>query len=141
MHNLTCIHLIQFLNKTGYVSRYSIPIHYIPHLFPIYGIKTLQTPDKGLSGTHALFHNYTLFILFPCRLLGPHVMWVPCHYSIAHLQFADGEDGLQLWRVDANKLNKQLQTAHKECATGRFLVLISVKGCRPQGQSAPGRIA
>jgi hypothetical protein len=36
---------------------------------------------------------------------------------MAHPQFADGEDGFQLWRVDANKLNKELQTANKECAS------------------------
>jgi hypothetical protein len=59
---------------------------------------------------HAPFHGYTLFILSPFILLGPHVMWVPCHHGMAHPQFADGEDGLQLWRVDANKLNKQPQT-------------------------------
>jgi hypothetical protein len=32
-------------------------------------------------------------------------------------QSADGEDDLQLWGIDANKLNKQLQTADKECAS------------------------
>jgi hypothetical protein len=31
---------------------------------------------------------------------------------MAHLQVADGE-GLQIWRVDANILNKQSQTADK----------------------------
>jgi hypothetical protein len=33
---------------------------------------------------------------------------------MAHPQFADGEDDLQLWRVGANTLNKQLQIADKE---------------------------
>jgi hypothetical protein len=44
-------------------------------------------------------------------------MWVPCHHGMAHSQFVDEEDGLQLWRVAANKLNKKPQTADKECAS------------------------
>jgi hypothetical protein len=34
----------------------------------------------------------------------------PCYYGMAHSQIADG-DGLQIWRVTANVLNKHLQTA------------------------------
>jgi hypothetical protein len=33
---------------------------------------------------------------------------------MAHLQVADGGNGCQIWSVDANILNKQLQTADKE---------------------------
>jgi hypothetical protein len=33
---------------------------------------------------------------------------------MARPQVADGEDGLQIWRVAANILNKQSQTAIKE---------------------------
>jgi hypothetical protein len=32
---------------------------------------------------------------------------------MARLQVADGEDGLQIWRVAANILNKQSRTADK----------------------------
>jgi hypothetical protein len=32
---------------------------------------------------------------------------------MAHPQFADGGEGLQIWRVDVNILNKQLWTADK----------------------------
>jgi hypothetical protein len=39
------------------------------------------------------------------------VQWVPCHHSMAHPQ--DGGDGLQIWRVAANILNKQSRTADK----------------------------
>jgi hypothetical protein len=81
-------------------------------LFKIYKHKI-----KVCQVLHALFHDYTLFILSPFILLGPHVMWVPCHHGMAHPQFADGEDGLQLWRVAADKLNKQPQTVDKECAS------------------------
>jgi hypothetical protein len=40
-------------------------------------------------------------------------MWVPCHHGMVHPQFADGEDGLHLWKIAANKLN----TGDKECAS------------------------
>jgi hypothetical protein len=40
-----------------------------------------------------------------------HVRWVPCHHGMARPQVADGEDGLQIWRVVANVLNKQSRTA------------------------------
>jgi hypothetical protein len=40
-----------------------------------------------------------------------HVKWVPCHHGMAHPQVADGGDGLQIWRVAVNILNKLLRTA------------------------------
>jgi hypothetical protein len=40
-----------------------------------------------------------------------HVKLVPCHHGMARLQVADGGNGLQTWRVAANILNKQSQTA------------------------------
>jgi hypothetical protein len=40
-------------------------------------------------------------------------MWVPCHHGMARPQVADEGDGLQIWRVAANILNKQLRTADK----------------------------
>jgi hypothetical protein len=43
-----------------------------------------------------------------------HVKWVPCYHSMACPQVVDGRNGLQIWRVAANVLNKQLQTAYKE---------------------------
>jgi hypothetical protein len=42
-----------------------------------------------------------------------HVKWVPCHHGMARPQVADGGDGLQIWRVAANILNKQARTAEK----------------------------
>jgi hypothetical protein len=41
----------------------------------------------------------------------PHVRWVPCHHGVARPRVADGGDSLQFWRVAANILNKQSQTA------------------------------
>jgi len=35
------------------------------------------------------------------------------HHSMAHSWVVDGGDSLQMWRVAANALNKQLQTADK----------------------------
>jgi hypothetical protein len=40
-------------------------------------------------------------------------MWVPCHHGMARPQVADGGDGLQIWRLAANILNKQSRTADK----------------------------
>jgi hypothetical protein len=37
----------------------------------------------------------------------------PCHHGMARPRVADGEDGLQIWRVDASILSKQLRTADK----------------------------
>jgi hypothetical protein len=31
----------------------------------------------------------------------------PCHHGMVHLQVVDGGEGLQIWRVIANILNKQ----------------------------------
>jgi hypothetical protein len=42
-----------------------------------------------------------------------HGRWVPCHHGMAHPQVADGREGLQLWRVVWNILNKQSRKADK----------------------------
>jgi hypothetical protein len=42
-----------------------------------------------------------------------HVRWVPCHHDMARPQVADGGDGLQIWRIAGNILNKQSRTADK----------------------------
>jgi hypothetical protein len=46
-------------------------------------------------------------------LLLTHVGWVPCHDCMAHAQVADVGDGVKIWRVAANILNKQSRTADK----------------------------
>jgi hypothetical protein len=52
--------------------------------------------------------------IFP-KVVSPrgHVGWVPCHHGMARPQVADGGNGLQIWRVAANILNKQSRTADK----------------------------
>jgi hypothetical protein len=42
-----------------------------------------------------------------------HVKWVACHHGMARPRVADGGEGLQVWRVAANILNKQSRTADK----------------------------
>jgi hypothetical protein len=37
----------------------------------------------------------------------------PCHHGMARPRVADGRDGLQLWRLAANILNKQPRTNDK----------------------------
>jgi hypothetical protein len=41
----------------------------------------------------------------------PHVKWVHCHHDMVSFWVADRGDGLQIWRVAANILNKQSRTA------------------------------
>jgi hypothetical protein len=53
-----------------------------------------------------------LFQIIHCIILN-HVRWVPCYHGTARPQVADGKDGLQIWRVAANTLNKQSRTADK----------------------------
>jgi hypothetical protein len=42
-----------------------------------------------------------------------HFRWVPCHHGMSHPAVANGGDGLQVWRVAANILNKQSRTSDK----------------------------
>jgi len=42
-----------------------------------------------------------------------HVKWVPFHHYVARPQVVDGGDGLQIWRVVANILNKQSKRADR----------------------------
>jgi hypothetical protein len=46
-------------------------------------------------------------------ILRYHVRWVPCHHGTSLPQVADGGDGLQIWRVVANILNKHSRTSDK----------------------------
>jgi hypothetical protein len=42
-----------------------------------------------------------------------HVKWVPCHHDMAHPHVAGRGDGLQIWKVAVNILNKQSRTADR----------------------------
>jgi hypothetical protein len=54
-----------------------------------------------------------LFYVLKCIQLSFNVEWVPCQHGMARPQVADGGDGLQIWRVAANILNKQSRTAER----------------------------
>jgi hypothetical protein len=54
----------------------------------------------------AFIHPYILYV-FILALFMYHVKWMPCQHGMARPQVADGGDGLQIWRVAANILNKQ----------------------------------
>jgi hypothetical protein len=41
--------------------------------------------------------------------------WDHSHHGMARSGVADGGDGLQLWRVEANVLNEQWRRADKWC--------------------------
>jgi hypothetical protein len=56
--------------------------------------------------------NAIRVFLFNFVKLG-HVRWAPCHHSMARPQVAVVEEGLQIWRVAANILNKQSRTIDK----------------------------
>jgi hypothetical protein len=55
-----------------------------------------------MENKHTVFSN-----------LRPYNAWVPCHHGMARPQVAGGGNGLQIWRVAANTLNKQSRTADK----------------------------
>jgi hypothetical protein len=52
-------------------------------------------------------------VKYLCYMKPSHVRWVPCHHGMVCPQVADGGNTLQVWRVAANILNKQSQTADK----------------------------
>jgi hypothetical protein len=63
-----------------------------------------------------LFYSQNVFFYLLIKFISGavilgHVKWVHCHHGMAHPLVADRGDGLQIWRVAANILNKQSQTA------------------------------
>jgi hypothetical protein len=58
-------------------------------------------------------------------LIKPDIKWVACHHGMAHPQVADGGDGLQIWKVAANILNKQSWTADKGCPSNLGVGLVA----------------
>jgi hypothetical protein len=67
---------------------------------------------------NSLFRSPAVFLVnarfcFVLRYLS-HVKWVHCNNGTARPRVADSGDGLQIWRVAANILNKQSRTADSE---------------------------
>jgi hypothetical protein len=46
-------------------------------------------------------------------LFANHVKWVPSHHGMSCPQVVDEGDGLQIWRIAANILNKQWHSADR----------------------------
>jgi hypothetical protein len=66
--------------------------------------------DKFVRSNVVTFSKKFSGYLWKYRMLGGS----PCHHSLARSRVADGRDGLQLWRLAANILNKQMRTNDKE---------------------------
>jgi hypothetical protein len=66
--------------------------------------------------TWFLLKSSVFYILEVCAytMSNTHVKWVYCHHGMARPRVADRGDGLQIWRVAANILNKQSRTADNE---------------------------
>jgi hypothetical protein len=47
------------------------------------------------------------------------IKWVPCHHGMVHHHDMVEGEGLQVWRVAATILNKQLQTTLSSCLLSR----------------------
>jgi hypothetical protein len=61
-------------------------------------------------------HTHTYINALPVfQLLQMLQVCIKTHFSLLKPQVADGGDGLQIWRVAANILYKQLRTAEKGC--------------------------
>jgi hypothetical protein len=65
----------------------------------------------GLQNLHvcAEVDAETLIIQYPTKM--HHIKWDPYHHDMAHPEFADGEDSLQVWMVATNRLDKQSREA------------------------------
>jgi hypothetical protein len=92
------------------MSWYSISIHYFPHLVPIHGIKTLFKICKHQTPCSVPW-------LDTVHIITIYIAWTPCYE--APLSPWHGTSSVCRWRrrVAANKLNKEPQTADKECAS------------------------
>jgi hypothetical protein len=87
------------------------------HLFKV---QRLQNEALRITATFTkytpvreLHMGFQVPYIFYCRTKLCHVRWVPCHYGMARPQVEDGGDALQVRRVAANILNKQLRAADK----------------------------
>jgi hypothetical protein len=79
----------------------------------------LSCPIRLLLGPPRLLlpvHPQHLRILYGVPFIG-HVTGVPCHSGMERPQLADGGDGLQIWWIAANILDKQSRTADKGCSS------------------------
>jgi exonuclease III len=83
--------------------------------FPRYNVKILLGDFNAKEGRQDIFKptigNESSHEKSNDNGVRVHVKCVHCHHGMARPRVADRGDGLQIWRVDANILNKQTRTA------------------------------
>jgi len=81
-------------------------------IWKLYAINMEQNPCRvaELVKKFLSFYGIRRFIIVITRTLD--VTWVLSQHGMALLWVGDGRDGLQIWRVTANVLNKWPRTAH-----------------------------
>jgi hypothetical protein len=91
---------------------------YVPHDSPDDGLSRPKHIVSGIIKTIVRLTVAPTFLFVSSTK--SHVTCVPCHYGTARPQVTDGGDGLQIWRVAANILNKQSWTVDTEwsCSLG-----------------------
>jgi hypothetical protein len=91
-------------------------VHYV--LLIIRSNLVLQVLLIGIVANFRNFESITYqlkFVLVPLKIR--HVEWVPCHHGMARPLIVDGLDGLHMWKVATNILNKQSRTADTGCSS------------------------
>jgi hypothetical protein len=63
-----------------------------------------ESSEITLKFCHVRAYNFKIILAI---MNACHVKWVHCQHGMAHPRFADRGDGLQIWRVAVNILNKQ----------------------------------
>jgi hypothetical protein len=60
---------------------------------------------------HMLLHDLITALIGRVQIMH-FIYWVPCNHGMMCPRFADGGEGLQIWKVSVNIFNKQLQTVY-----------------------------
>jgi hypothetical protein len=83
--------------------------HYVGlYIYTIINIAVLQLESVSVSFTFINLHSsLNITITFPCYV-------GPCHHGMARPRVAGGGNGLQIWKVAVNRVNKQSRVADKE---------------------------
>jgi hypothetical protein len=80
--------------------------------------------NSHVSNSYYPIHKLNTYVVRICVMLVS-----PCHHGMARRRVVDGGDGLQMWRVDANILNKQSRTHEMVFQVGdwaRYYLLLTL---------------